>query len=81
MEYVCVSFLLRITSKNLFALALCGHGHVTLFVWDKFGVVWLVYVLFVYMIVSLYAKEYHVMETLPFHNFHMFDLANCCVII
>ena len=37
--------------------------------------------LFVNMIVWLYVKEYYVLDTLPLHNFHLFDLANCCVMI
>jgi len=37
--------------------------------------------LFVYMIVSLYAEEYHFVETLPLHNSHVFDLANYRVMI
>lgn len=35
--------------------------------------------LFVYLIVSLYAEENHVVGTL--HNFHVFDLASRCVMI
>ena len=44
LEYACVNFLMRTSSKSLFTLELCGHGHVAFFVWDNLGLMWLVYV-------------------------------------
>ena len=79
LEYVYLSFLVRTSSKNLFALALCGHWHVAFFVLDNVVLVWFSYVVCVLDCIVLCGGIPCPTSTL--HNFHVFDLANCCVMI